>query len=175
MTYKVYTELNHYNKNHRGFLFELLRPYVKDASVSHEELEELYGSFVNKYELTNNLNESDFAVLPMAWEYYYITNQRRLLAAYVANIISYGKEIFTQTCGDFGVTPLNKNVIVLRANGYQSRRLNKQHALPAFISCPIKRVFKRNEISLREKTERPVIGFCGQAVTSPLKNATDIF
>ncbi len=174
MTYKVYSDLNHYDKKHRGYLFELLKPYVKDTPVSHEELEELYGRFVNDYEITNNIDESDFAVLPMAWEYYYITRQKKLLLAYIENIISSGKEIFTQTCGDFGVTPLNKNVIVLRANGYQSRRLHKQYALPSFISCPMKRIFNWDEISVREKTERPVIGFCGQGVASPMKNLTDL-
>lgn len=174
MSFKVYTDLTHYDKKYRGLLFELLKPYAKEVTVSSEELRGLYGGFVDDYEITDNISECNFAVLPMAWEYYYITGKKKLLSSYLEKVTSSGKKIFTQTCGDFGVTPLNKDVLILRANGYQSRRLINQHALSAFIHCPMKEFFNRDEIIVRDKQDQPLIGFCGQSVSSFRKNIVDV-
>jgi len=69
--------------------------------------------------------------------------------------------------GDFGVTPLSDNDIIIRQSGYQSKRLKKQFASTVFITDPLA-VFFNSEFSIREKGAMPKVGFCGQAVDGVL-------
>ncbi len=172
---KFYTYRNHYpGASSRGYLSHFLRPFFKDKPVSKDELLATYGDYVNFYESVNTVSECDFAILPMAIEYYMLNNKRDLMLSFIDAAKKAGKKVITETHGDFGVTPLVKDVIVMRQNGYQNRRLLFQYAMPAFFGDPMKRYFQQDTIVIREKLAKPVIGFCGQASTTWKKNLYDV-
>jgi len=144
-------------------------------AITRNELIDMYGEFVNRYEISSTLVNCDFAVLPMAWEYYYITGKKNDAIDFISECREAGKKVFTITMGDFGVTPMDKDVYIFRQNGYQSRRLKYQYALPAFIPCPMQRIFNAKEIYIRHKSAKPVVGFCGQSKTNIIKSFKDVF
>lgn len=172
---KFYTEPKHYQgSEYRRYLSHFLRPYIKDSTISKNELVNLYGDYVNSYEMVIDIQESDFVILPMTIEYYLQYHKQQLMLKFIENAKLNGKIVITETYGDFGVTPLVKDIIVLRQNGYQSRRLQKQWAMPVYFRDPLKVYYKKEEIFIRDKTDKPVIGFCGQSRTTIKKNIYDV-
>lgn len=131
---------------------------------------ETVSSFVQGYELVETVDDADFCLLPFPWNYYYLNKCKEEALQFIDDCQKAHKEVVTFTSGDFGVTPLVKDVIVLRQSGYQSRRLEKQFALPAFVNDPVERFFE-GDVQLRKKQDRPVVGFCGQGTSSPLRYA----
>ena len=65
----VYTDQSHFDPSFKGYVFEILKANFFNT-VSAEEKLSKFGPFVNLYNYTNNIDEADFAMLPMAWNYY---------------------------------------------------------------------------------------------------------
>lgn len=171
---KFYTDLSHYSdKQDRGSLVHFLKPYVDKNVKSAEELREQFGDYYLHYEQTDKLEDADFAYLPMSMEYYLLNGKKSQMLEFIHKAKESGTPIVTQTNGDFGVKPPVKDVIVLCQNGYQSKRLPHQYALPSIFSDPLKKYYGREEIVIREKGEKPVIGFDGLGSVSYAKIAID--
>ena len=172
---KFYTDLSHYlGKQDRGSLVHFLKPYVDKDVKSAEELNEQFGDFYLHYEQTEKLEDAQFAILPLDLEYYVLRKKERLMLDFIQKAKDAGKEVITQTNGDFGITPKVKDVIVLRQNGYQSKRLPKQYAFPSIFADPLQEYCKTDSVIVRDKGEKPVVGFDGLAQVSFMKNLYDV-
>ncbi len=147
-------------------LVDFLYPYLKVARSGDPKSMTSHGDYTLNYELTDSVRQADFCLLPSPWNYYYEKNRKKGALDFIYECKQSGKEVISFTNGDFGVTPLDNDVVVFRQSGYQSRRLPKQHAMPAFVNDPVERFFS-GDFKVREKGKKPVVGFCGQGTSSP--------
>ena len=76
---KLYYPENLYNKNYRGQLFPLLKPFIKKENFSDLQRQQLYGVSEEDYKLVDSSKDADVVVLPMAWNYY--VNNKQLKEA----------------------------------------------------------------------------------------------
>lgn len=173
---KIYYPKSHYNKDHRGLVFPLLKPFVKGENFSDKERVLLYGISEKDFEFTKVLEEADVVLLTMAWNYYLKKNQQDLAITFVKECAALNKKVITFNAGDFGVRiPYFNNLIILRPSGYKSNFRNNDYPLPAFIADPLKKYFNTDKIFERYYQTTPVIGFCGQANPSALNAAKEVF
>lgn len=171
---KFYTDLSHYSgKQDRSSLAHFLKPYVDNDVKSAVELKEQFGDFYLHYEQTDQLEDADFAYLPMSMEYYLLNGKKSQMQEFIYKAKEAGTPVVTQMNGDFGVKPLFKDVIILCQNGYQSKRFPHQYAFPSIFTDPLKKYYGRDEIVIRDKGEKPVVGFDGLGRVSNAKIAID--
>lgn len=170
---KIYTEVEGYQAQFRGHLIDLLKPLVGKENASENSIKSTYGSFYEKVVLVNSLEQSDFCVLPFSWNYYALHGQNTYAKEFVDKCLRAGKQVISFTSGDFGCSPVNDKVIVLRQSGYASHQKYVQWGLPVFIRDPLEHYFD-GHMSLKEKGNSPVVGFCGQAHSSVVGNAMSV-
>ena len=170
-----YTDKSHLVDNADWkYVVHFVKPYFKAGSVSADELEKSYGTFFHHYQIVDDIVDAQFAILPLDLEYYVLREKERLMLDFIQKAKDAGKEVITQTNGDFGITPKVKDVIVLRQNGYQSKRLPKQYAFPSIFADPLQEYCKTDSVIVRDKGEKPVVGFDGLAHVSFMKNLYDV-
>jgi hypothetical protein len=170
---KIYTETEDYQSEYRGHLMDLLKPFVGKDNDTKNTIKSTYGDFYENVVLTNSIEESEFCVLPFSWNYYSYQGLNAYAKEFVENCLKAGKPVLTFTTNDFGCTPLNDNVIVLRQSGYASHQKYEQWGLPVFIRDPLEHYFD-GQMSVKEKGEFPVVGFCGQAHSSFVGNVVSV-
>ncbi len=149
-------------------VFDFVRPLLNRNKLSESELLRKYGTCYLSYNLVFNPEDADFCILPYSWNYYYDNNKINDVVAFIEECKRAQKEIVTVNLGDFGVKALVDDVIVFRQSGYQSKRLQKQFALSVFFTDPLK-VFFEDRFEVREKKQKPLVGFCGQGEMSRVK------
>jgi hypothetical protein len=149
-------------------VFDFVKPLLNRNKLSKSELLRKYGECSLSYNLVFNPGDADFCILPYSWNYYYENSKIDEAVAFIDESKSAGKEVITVNLGDFGVKPLVDDVIVLRQSGYHSKRLQKQFAMSVFFTDPLE-VFFDNRFEVREKIEKPLVGFCGQGEMSRVK------
>jgi len=160
----IYFPSSHYNKNYRGLLFPLLKPFIKGVHFSDEERIALYGVSENDVEFTEVLEEATVVVLTMAWNYYIQTKKESLAIDFVNTCAGLHKKVIIFNAGDFGVrVPFFKNSMILRPSGYASKLGSNEFTLPAFIADPLQKHFQTDTIFERPYKSKAVVGFCGQA------------
>ncbi len=142
-------------------VFDFAKPILHKDILSKKDLVRKYGKHHTFYYLTYKIEDADFCVLPYSWNYYYDNNKIKEALSFINNCKEAGKEVVTVNLGDFGVKVPVEDVIVIRQSGYQSKRLLKQFGMSVFFTDPLN-VFFNDNLKLREKGEKPVVGFCGQ-------------
>ncbi len=151
-------------------LVDFLFPFYNKEQEESVNLKEKYGAYSDYYELEDSINEADFCLLPFPLNYYYQNHCKQQALQFIKESKKAGKEVVAFTSGDYGVPALDPDIIILRQSGYQSQRLKKQFAMPAFFNDPVDRFFSGN-FQVREKNEKPLVGFCGQGASSKLRYA----
>lgn len=135
----------------------------------------MYGLSERDIGFTEDIADSSLVVLPMSWNYYRRQSKIPLAMALVQRAATDRKKVLSWTNGDFGVkVPPAENLTVLRQSGYRSRLPASHQGMPVFFGDPLKRFYDRDTIFLREKGDKPVIGFCGQAKGTLQKYALDV-
>lgn len=161
---KLHYPKSHYNKAHRGLVFPLLKPFIKNEGFTDAERMALYGISERDFEFVEAMEAADWVILPMAWNYYLKTKQEKLAINFVKECAAADKKVIAFNAGDFGVKmPYFENLIILRFSGYKSKFSNNEFALPPFIADPLRKYYQRDEVFLRPYGPKPVLGFCGQA------------
>jgi hypothetical protein len=172
---KIYYPKSHYNKAHRGLLFPLLKPFIKDEGFTDAARMATYGVSEKDFQITEHIDEADLVVLTMAWNYYVNTKHVALANNFIKECAIINKRVIAFNAGDFGVgIPYFKNLIILRPSGYLSKFTDNEYALPAFIVDPLKKYFNTTEIFEMPFIAKPVVGFCGQANPSLLNAGKEI-
>ena len=173
---KLYYPKSHYNKAHRGLVFPLLKPFIKNEGFTDAERIALYGLSERAFEFVEELEAADAVLLPMAWNYYLKTKQQKLAINFVKECAAANKKVIAFNAGDFGVRiPYYGNLIVLRPSGYKSKFTNNEYAFPALIADPLKKYFETDKIFERPYETKAVVGFCGQANPSVFNAAKEVF
>src|SRR5690554_5374819 len=119
---KLYFPKSHYDKSHRGAVFPLLKPFIKNKGFTDEERIAMYHTSERNFQFSETLEETDLAVLTMSWNYYVHTGQVDKAETFVRTCESRGKNVLVWNSGDFGVKlPKYDHLIVLRGSGYRSK------------------------------------------------------
>lgn len=162
--FKLYTKYPTNTENGKGEWFDLIKPLI-NRQINAD----------TNFVLVNNLVECDWVVLPLSWNYYYNTKQTNQALDLVQKASHANKSIISWTSGDFGVKiPDFPNLLVLRQSGYRSQLPSYHLGMPVFFSDPLQKYFGTTDIFKREKQEKPVIGFCGQAEGNLFKYGVDV-
>ena len=166
--YKIFTDLTQYTKERRPYLADLLRPLINDRTLAQNRT--IYGAVVDQYTLVTDPGRADWAVLPLAWNYYHKTGQLGQALAFVEQAKQAGKPVLTWVSGDFGARVPVRDVWVIGAAGYRSRAGPRRLGMPVIIRDPLAALGMK-EIRVRKRGARPKVGFCGYAYTSRMKSA----
>jgi len=166
---KLYTEIPLNQSHTKGEWIDIIKPFVKNPDRKTGE-----GPAAG-FELSDNMMNSDWVVLPLSWNYYHKTRQIAHAISVVRQAEQAGKQVLSWTSGDFGVRiPHFPNLTVLRPSGYRSQLPSNHQGMPVFFSDPLQKYFGTTDVIIREKQEKPIIGFCGQAEGNLLKYGVDI-
>lgn len=122
----------------------------------------------------DSIDDSDFTVLPMSWNHYRSENKLNQAYDLLQAAKQAGKKVLSWTSGDFGVrVPHHNHLTVIRTSGYRSRLPDHHKGMPVFFVDPMLRFYNSNQIIIRQKGDKPVVGFCGQAQGTWGKYARD--
>jgi len=144
------------------------------CNLSTQTIHEKYGDWVNDIILVNNIQDSDVAILKYEMNYYYDLRKVNELKIINRSTIAAGKLLVCTTKGDVGITPALEHFHLYRWSGYNSKNSGNNFILPVFIADPLP-FHNKGQITYRQKTVRPMIGFCGQGKGDILKWGKDVF
>ena len=160
----LYFPKAHYNKNFRGQVFPLLKPFIKGKGFTNAERIALYGVSEVDFSFVDVLEDCDIAILPMAWNYYVQNKLQKQALTFLETTAKHDKQTWVVLLDDYGLDfPDYRHVTVFRANGYSSKLPSWHVGLPVFISDPLKQHYGTHLITQRPYNAIPSIGFCGYA------------
>ena len=173
---KIYYPKEHYNKNFRGLVFPLLKPFIKNEGFTDEQRNKLYGVSEKDFDFVSLLEEADLVILTMSWNYYVKTEQTKKAVALIESSAKLNKTVIINNAGDFGLKmPFFKNCLILRVGGYSTKLLENEQGIPSFIGDPLEEHYQTNQIFESNYTNKPLIGFCGQANPSITNRFKEVF
>ena len=167
------SDVNKYiNKKH---LFILVRPfYSKEGWVINDKQLQDWGIDSSNIRLVLNLDRADLMLLPYFINYYICNGLYHKLKEYNSCCIKNNIKAFGFVAGDYGEQfPEFDNIIYFRMGGFRSQLSERNIGLPAALSDHNFRLFGSNNINLRKKNKKLVIGFCGQSDSSQIKRSKD--
>ena len=127
---KIFTEISHYDSSKRGFLNDILRPFLPT-----ERLEE-FGIDNGMIKLVDHIEDSDICLLPMAWNYYLNTNQINKAKELIKKAQTGSKKIL-----DFHIGLTQDSFISLQI---KNRKLWEEYfSFPGFIKNLTSHLIKR--------------------------------
>lgn len=149
----------------RSLIAEIARPFFGEDDRAARR--ERYKEYWEAIDPDASLESADIAALPLVWNYYTQSGQVARAQDFVARAAEARKP-----CAVFGIGDRNPHinaapVVIFGASLYRSRTgKNPQHAVPTFLSDELS-IQTLDELPIRHKGKKPVVGFCGQASASP--------
>lgn len=172
---KIHYPQSHYTKTHRGQLFPLLKAFIKGSGFTDEERVKMYQISIQELEFVEEAQDADVCILPMSWNFYINTKQMHIAQNYIKSVNALGKQVWTWTSGDFGVhLQFEANYKVFRMSGHRKELSDNHIGIPVFISDPLQNYYQRSDITYPTYSQRPIVGFCGQADASLGKTLKEI-
>ncbi len=171
----IYYPKEHYNKNHRGQLFPLLKPFIKNAGFTDTQRIEVYGVSEKDYSFVEELQNAEIVILTMSWNYYTKTGQLQMAIDLIKKAAIANKTVWSYNSGDFGVkVPYFANLKVFRFSGYQANKQKGHYGMPVTINDYLKDNHSLENYYKKKYNPLPKVGFCGQADASKLIAAKEI-
>jgi hypothetical protein len=164
---KTYSDPSHYFKNHRYHLNDIIKALWNDRSP--DERDQVYGTWVRQFEYTPDIAEADLALMTMKWNYYVDKGLISLAHEELQAARDHGKKIAVFSGGDSPANLTDPNVILFEMGGYRSSSGLAYHSGQPFILNDYLPTYCGGEVQVRQKTDVPTLGFCGQASASPLR------
>jgi hypothetical protein len=172
---KIYYPSQHYNSNYRRQVFPLLKAFIKQDGYTDVQRQSDYGVTEREFVVVDTIDQADFAILTMSWNYYSITNQMVLAYSFIEKANKAGKRIWTINNGDFGIKlPKIKNVIVFRQSGYLSNNQIGHVGFPSILSDYLTLNHLKSTYLNVNYCEKPIVGFCGLTNGSYLNASIDV-
>ena len=154
---KIYTDVSHYSSSKRGYLSDILRPFVPIHRL------EKFGIKKGMVKLVQHIEECDLCILPMAWNYYIKTHTISVADKMIKEAQKNGKYILIGVYGDYFIAlPNYEHIIGMYTSIYKSLFKSNYISLPVIIRDPLLSN-KLEKVTLREINAMPSIGFCGQS------------
>ena len=159
----------------RQHIFPLLKPFEKKESFTDAQRMSLYNISENDVHFAEVMQDADFVLLPMSWNFYRSENKMATAKQIIAQASTVNKKVLSFMVGDFGVgIPDFENVIVFRHSGNRAWLPETHVGMPAFVEDPMQKIFKTEGYFNRVYNHTPVVGFCGQANASMLNAAKEL-
>ena len=106
-------------------------------------------------------------LIPYPINYYYDKDCIDIIRHYNSLCKKFKLKAFGYISGDYGMRyPEFEHITYFRLGGNKSQLSEKNKGLPAALSDQHKKLYGTEEIVLREKKLKPVIGFCGHATSN---------
>jgi hypothetical protein len=153
----IFVEKSHALPEHRSQLNELIKA-IRDNEGDGEQAKYI--------EETQEIAKADICILPMNWNYYVDNNRVHLVGQALAAAQEAGKPFVIFSMEDFTANIPFSGVVLFQPSAYQSRRSlagNSIFALPIFIHDYLD-LYCGGRLQVRKKSNKPVVGFCGQAI-----------
>ncbi|MCC5617141.1 glycosyltransferase family 47 protein [Nostoc sp. CHAB 5836] len=173
MKLNIYSDRNYLPKGMEPVI--MLHPFWTEFIPSQKyPWNRLYGNYIeNSHSLfqMTSLKEADLVVMPINWRLIRgdswrskVNKEAEALSIQFAEKVAHsGKEIivfFTSDCCTEEI-PV-KNATVIRTGVYGSKKKEKDIIMPSFTEDFVKE-YLGDKISVRHKSDQPVVGFCGLA------------
>ncbi len=164
---RVYADRSHYVESERKALNDILK-----ASWHHGTIEQrraTHGALVDSFEIVDAPDAADIHLLTMKWQYYVDRDRVDLVHRSVDVARKERRPIAVFSYGDFDANfPISgRDIHLFQAAGHRSRDHVTNHGIAPFFEDPL----QGRPVQVREKGQRPVVGFCGQAGSSLARHA----
>lgn len=148
---QVYTDTNYLTQEYRKIIF----PVLLDIHFLKSE------SALANFQIIDELENADVVIVPVAINYFFKHKKQQELNQFIDKALALNKKVWVYSAGDFGITFRN-DVTVFRLGGFQSKLSKNEKIMPLFVSDPYTYVLNTDWYFL-DKTEKPTIGFVGNA------------
>ena len=154
---KFYTDSSQLTPENRRRVFPMLfdwfyleQPNVKDF-----------------FKLVDTIEDADFCILPIDVGFYLSNKRKYELELFIAVAKQYQKKVWIYSGGDFGTT-FSDELVNFRLGGFHSKMNTNTFVMPSFINDPYQSIIQ-NEWQPLEKSDKPTVGFVGNADGSFIK------
>ena len=134
-----------------------------------------YGTWTTKLKYVQEIAQCDIVTPAFYIDYYIGKGQQSFLDDLYKEAKANNKFVIVYASSDYGVTPQYQNLHLYRLGGYFSRNKGNEFLFPNFFPDPIANHFNGQLSIIEKKTPKPLVGFCGQGSTTPLKVIIDLF
>jgi len=166
---KIHSCFQSYNKEDRYNLNNIIKSQWNDRS--NEERKQVYGDWVELFKYSPDIAQADVCVLTYVWSHYVESNTVPEALADIENARAHNKQIVIFNGGDSPANLPFGDVILFESAGYRSTPGLRYHsAQPSYVADYVQQ-YCDGELQLRNRSPKPVIGFCGQASLSPAQTA----
>lgn len=154
------------NSEYQYYPDSLLNPVLRTCKNINRVFPTSLVSYVSTlFNIVDKPENADLCFLPLNWNYYNDNNQIQQARELFLEANSAKKKFVIFSHGDYTANISFPNVIILEYSSYRSRNYKngiQRLAIPVFVDDYIN-LYNGGNVTLRKKTNKPVIGFCGQA------------
>lgn len=150
-------------KGHVTMLYPFWGKNIEDPRDPSSGRFDKYAEVGSRFFQMTTLEDADIAVFPGAWEHV-IGNTSALKKAeqFIKSASQAGKPTVIFFWSDSDEDIPYENIIIFRTSLYHSRKKLNEFAMPAWSEDFIAK-YHNEQLPIRQKKERPVVGFCGYA------------
>ncbi|MCB2209908.1 glycosyltransferase family 47 protein [bacterium] len=165
MALKVFSFREHYDPKQRYFVNDLTKSLWSERVI--EAQEPGYDGWLNYFEYEPDIKKADVCLLTYFWSHYVDQDIVDKADFEVRLGQRENKPVIIFNGGDYPANVPFNDVVVFESAGYHSTPGLRYHsAQPTFIPDYVG-TYCQGKLRIREKSDIPTIGFCGQVSTSP--------
>ena len=153
--------------DHIPLLFPFWGIPTMESTPYNKALFSKYNFDINYYGLVDDINICDFILMPYRYNVL-LKKHPEMISKYISFAHKHKKPILIDGTGDIEYPIKEKNVYVLRVGGYRFKAGPNDISIP-FYADDLLEAFYNGELTIKEKSIIPVIGFAGWAHFSSLQ------
>ena len=163
MRLKIFAIRYNFNTNEKEYLNYILKNLCDDGCERINNRK--YNLYNGLFLIVDQPDEADIYLIPLRWNYYINKDNKLFVFDEVLKASQMVKRIIIFSDGDFTAKISVPGLILFEKSSYRSRKTSDnivRHSLPVFIPDYVK-LYCLENLQLRQKGEKPIVGFCGQA------------
>jgi hypothetical protein len=157
-------------------MFILCRPFHKNGEwLDDESVKTAAGLPARAFTYVPEAAEADAMLLPFSVNDYVARGQLQHIEAANDECARHHIKAYAFVADDWGrAYPEFQHVTYFRMGGFRSQLSARNQGLPASLSDTYARIYGRHDVEVRTKQDKPVVGFCGHASLSKLKQSKEL-
>ena len=171
---RIYTENHASEKYWLNHLVHPVRAFWGDGTEDWSKWEKNFLFYKDYFEITFDINKSDIGFLPLTLNYYIKNNLLSQVDGLAKILENNNKKLIVWVDGDYPVRYNNLNCIFIRYFGQNSENKQNEFIQPGDMKDDLLNEFLQGELQVRDKSDKPIIGFDGIANYPPIKLAGTI-
>ena len=155
-----------FSNHNRKSLFILTRPFYTESGWKNDKDVKNRWQVSDDFHYTSLIEKADVLFIPNPVNTY----SKIQLAKWNEQCLKYNIKGYGYISGDLGkACPPFSNLIYFRMGGFKSQLDKNNIGFPVILSDYYEKFYNKTDIEIRSKQEKPVVGFCGHANFSILK------